>query len=326
MADVVVLGQVGRDLVLRVAALPDAGGSAPAGERLEILGGKGANQAVALAQLGVPVALVGVVGDDGPGAQARTQAAADGIDVSCVISRPGATTALLLDLVEDGGRCRLVEDVPAEVLVSTADVAHAAEQLASCQVLSLQLQQPGEAVRAALDRAPATGLVVSDGAPADEVTRTAVLRRADVVRADVVEAGLLVGRELTGVDDAREAAAELLTAGPRLVALAVGDEGDLVAWRAGPALGAAATDIEADPRWADGEVVVPLLGKAPVDTTGAGDAYVAALTAALLGGAAPEDAAWVAAAAASLAVARPGGRPALDPAALGDVVRRYRPG
>jgi ribokinase len=324
MTDVVVLGQVGRDLVLRLAALPEAGGSAQATARHELLGGKGANQAVALAQLGVPVALVGVLGDDRAGAEVRAQALADGIDVSGVVTRPGAATALLVDLVEGGGRRRLVEDVPREVLLTPADVEAATDPLGGCQVLVVQLQQPGEAVCAALERVPDTAFVVADGAPGDEATRTAVLGRAAVVRADEVEAGRLVGRDLAGVDDAREAAAELLTAGPRLVALSVGREGDLVSWRAGPPLGAAALDQEADPDWADGEVLVPHLGGEPVDRTGAGDAFVAALAAALLGGAGPEDAAWVAAAAAAVTVAHAGGRPALDPGALGEVVRRNR--
>lgn len=324
MSDVVVLGQVGRDLVLRVDALPDGGGSVPARDRREVLGGKGANQAVALAQLGVPVALIGVVGDDGPGTQAIAQADRDGIDVSCVVPRKGAETALLLDLVEDGGRRRLVEHVPGEVLLTPEDVAGAADQIASCQVLVVQLQQPGDAVRAALDLLPDTAFVVADGAPDDEATRTGVLSRAAVVRADATEAGLLVGRELDGLDDAREATAELLTAGARLVALAVGAEGDLVAWRAGPPLQVAAEELDADPRWADGEVLVPLLGPEPVDPTGAGDAYVAALTATLLGGAGPEDAAWAASAAAAVTVAHPGGRPELDGGALGEIVRRHR--
>jgi ribokinase len=324
VSDVVVLGRVGRDIVLRVGRLPDAGGSVTARERREVLGGGGANPAVALAQLGVPVALIGVVGDDGPGAQVLAQASRDGVDVSCVVPRAGADTAFLLDLVEDGGRRRLVEDVPDGVLLRPEDVAGAADQLAGCQALIVELRQPGDAVRTALDLLPETAFVVADGAPSDEATRAAVLARAAVVRADVAEAGLLLGRQLDSTDDARDATADLLTTGARLVALDVGDEGDLVAWRAGAPLGVAAEELEADPRWADGEVLVPRLGPAPVDPTGAGDAYVAALTATLLGGAGPEDAAWAASAAAAVTVAHPGGRPELDAGALGEIVRRHR--
>ncbi|MDP5181508.1 PfkB family carbohydrate kinase [Blastococcus sp. BMG 814] len=324
MAAVVVLGQVGRDLVLRLPAVPEAGGSASATGRAELLGGKGANQAVALVQLGVPVALVGVVGDDTAGRDVLAQAAADGIDVSCVVPRPGTPTALLLDLVEDGGRRRLVEDVPPGALLTPADVGAAGGTVAGCQVLSLQLQQPGAAVRAALERVPRTALVVADGAPEDEATRNAVLGRADVVRADAAEAELLVGRRLSGLDDARDAAARLLAAGPRLVALAVGEQGDLVAWRAGPAPGAAAGIGEVDPAWTDGELLVPRLGGPPVDPTGAGDVWVAALVAALRGRGGPEEAAWLGAAAAASTVAHAGGRPALDPAALAEVIDRER--
>jgi ribokinase len=239
------------------------------------------------------------------------------------VVRPGAGTALLLDLVDDGG-CRLVVHVPSEVLLTPADVAAAAGQLSTCQVLLAQLQQPGDAVRAALEGLPDSTIVVADGAPADEVTRAAVLGRAAVVRADAAEADLLVGRTLTGVDDVRAAAAELLVAGPRLVALGVEGAGDLVAWRSGPTLGVDALDLEIDPRWADGDVLVPLLGTRPVDPTGAGDAYVATLAATLLGGAGPEDAAWVASAAAAVTAAHAGGRPELDAEALGEIVRRQR--
>jgi ribokinase len=321
--DVVVVGQVGRDLVLRVAGLPGPGGSAAAAERHEVLGGKGANQAVALAQLGVPVALVGVVGADRAGEDALAQAVADGIDVAGVRRRGGTATALLLDLVEDGGTRRLVESVPDGVLLTADDVAAAGALVASCALLSVQLQTPGSAVRAALDRVPRTALVVTDGAPDDDATRTAVLARADAVRADAAEAALLLGRGLPDLAAVRAAAAELLAAGPRLVSLAAGEDGDLVAWRAGPP---PADDTADDPRWADGAVLVPHLAEAPVDPTGAGDASVAALAAALLGGAAPEDAAWRAAGAAALTVARAGGRPALSPSALAGVVSAHRPG
>ncbi|WP_231970824.1 PfkB family carbohydrate kinase, partial [Mycobacterium sp. E3198] len=65
---VVVIGQIGRDLVLRTEGPPSASESTTVLRRGELLGGKGANQAVGLAQLGVPVALVGVVGEDNAGA------------------------------------------------------------------------------------------------------------------------------------------------------------------------------------------------------------------------------------------------------------------
>ncbi|MBB2924064.1 PfkB family carbohydrate kinase [Cellulomonas cellasea] len=302
MPDVVVVGQVARDLVLGVDALPDAGGSADVRHRRELLGGKGANQAVGCRQLGLSVAIVGVVGDDHPGVQVLREAERDGIDVGGVVRRAGATTALLLDVVEqapggsssDGGVRRLLEDVPDEVLLRTEDVKAAAGVLAGARMVLVQLQQPGPAVLAALDAARAAGVpVLADGAPDGDDVRDAVLRTARVLRADDTEAGQLVGRELRSTEDTVAAARELRERGPAVVALASPEGANVVAWDGG-------------------HVVLPLIGGAPADPTGGGDAFVAGLAAALLRGQDPETAGWWGSAAAALTVTHLGGRPDLD--------------
>ncbi len=306
MADVVVVGQVGRDLVLGVDAMPPEGGSADVAERDELLGGKGANQAVGLSQLGVSAALVAVVGDDAAGADVLGQAERDGIDVTGVVRRPGARTALLVDVVEPGGVRRLLEHVPSEVLLTPDDVRAAQALLRGARFVVLQLQQPGPAVLEALRIAREAGArVLADGAPEDDEVRRALVAGVDVLRADDTEAALLVGRELDGVPDAVDAASSLVDAGPDVVALAVGSEANVVTWRGGHA-------------------VLPLLGGEPVDPTGGGDAFVAGLTTALLRGDDPESAGWFASAAAASTVRRRGGRPDLDADRLVRAVREAR--
>ena len=75
---VMVVGQIARDIVLQVDSIPAAGSAAPATQRLEMLGGKGANQALGLVQLGLRVSLLSVVGGrssrrvaTGPGGRGR---------------------------------------------------------------------------------------------------------------------------------------------------------------------------------------------------------------------------------------------------------------
>ncbi|MFC8192864.1 PfkB family carbohydrate kinase [Cellulomonas sp. NPDC057328] len=302
--DVVVVGQVGRDLVLRVGGVPGAGGSAPVRGRVEVLGGKGANQAVACAQLGLAVGLVGVVGDDRAADDVLAQARADGIDVRHVVRRAGAATALLLDVVADGGERRLLEHVADDVLLRPADVRSAAGAVRGARAVLLQLQQPAPAIGAALDACGPDALVVADGAPQDDGLRERLVATAHVLRADAAEAGVLVGRPVGGVAAGVEAARELVARGPRVVALEAGDA-NVVAWDGG-------------------HVVVPLLGGAPVDPTGAGDSFVGGLTAALLAGHDPATAGWWASAAAASTVGRLGGRPDLDPGRLADAARRAR--
>lgn len=287
---VVVIGQIARDLVLRTDGPPTAGDSVTILRRSELLGGKGANQAVGLSQLGVPVALIGVVGDDHAGASVLQQARRDGIDVGGVTRR--GTTALLIDVVGRPPERMLLEDVPESSLVRLADLDRSASLFDDADTVSIQLQQPAATALAAAQRArQLRRRVVADGVP-DPSIRSDLLAAVDVIRADSTEASLIADREITTVEQARELADHLLSCGPELVAIAVPDVGDLVAWHGG-------TEIF---EFADVDVV---------DPTGAGDAFVAGLIAALRDGAAPRDAGRLASSAASATVQRLGGRPDL---------------
>ncbi|WP_089911284.1 PfkB family carbohydrate kinase [Lentzea albida] len=282
MDDVVVVGQIARDLVLVVDEVPGPGGTAAVRERREVLGGKGANIAVGLAQLGAPVALVGVVGDDETGARLLARAGADGIATGGVVVRPDCRTGLIVDVVADGWR--YLEDLPEGVLLREDDLPMDLIARAGSVVVQLQ-QRPEVALKAA--RA-ASGRVVLDGAP--ERLRDELLACAHVVRADHQEAELLTGREITSADDALEAARDLK--GLELVAFAVNDVGNVFVWDSG-------------------ELVLPLGDAEVVDTTGGGDAFVAALTFALTRGDGPEAAARLAVEASGATVGHPGGRPNL---------------
>ena len=276
-----VVGQLARDLVLSVDEVPAAGSSAPARGRLEQLGGKGANQAVGLAQLGVRPGLVAVAGDDVIGDVLLEQARRDGIDVSGVVRRPGTLTGVIVEILA-GGEYRYVEDLP---LLTAADVEAAAASIRRRDAVLVQLQQPPEAVTAAARLGHDAGrLVVLDGAPGDE----ALLGYAGVVRADGKEAEQWLG---VAAEEFAAAARGLLAKGPKLIALEVPGANLFV--------------------WADGELRVPLSDAEVVDTTGGGDAFVAALTASLLRGETYETAARHATAASGATVSHPGGRPDL---------------
>jgi ribokinase len=287
---VLVAGQVARDLVLLTEGFPADGDSAPVGERRELLGGKGANQAVGWRQLGAEVALLAVIGDDREGDDLLGQLEADGIRP--VVARRG-TTGLLTDIVTPGGSRRLFEHVPEESLLRPSDLQAVEHLLPEVDTLCLQLQQPLPVLLDLARRAHGLGIAVAldggvSGPGADEL-----LALASIVRADAVEAEELTGFGIASPADARAAAKTLLDRGADVVALTVGGEGDLVVWPGGERFVAFGTD----------ETVV--------DPTGAGDAFFVGLVAGLRAGLAPEDAASLAADAARSTVARPGGRPDL---------------
>ncbi|WP_319464141.1 PfkB family carbohydrate kinase [Micromonospora sp. RTP1Z1] len=301
--DAIVVGQVARDLVLLVDDVPDASRTTPARCRRELLGGKGANQAVGLAQLGARVGLLGVVGLDEVGDRLLGRARSDGIDVAPVVRREGTPSALIVDLVDAHGRWRYLEDIPEETLLTEADVDGAEDVVRAARAVLVQLQQPLPAALAAARCARAADrLVLLDGAPHDP-DAAELLALADVLRADAREAGLIVGDPPRDPAAGLRAGRELLGRGPSLVAVEVAGEGNAFVWP-------------------DGELFVPLSQTPTVDTTGAGDAFVAALTVGLLRGDPHERTARYAVAAAGATVGHPGGRPALSAAAIEEQLAR----
>jgi ribokinase len=296
---VVVVGQIARDIVLRVGALPERGDSGAVSERLEMLGGKGANQAVGLAQLGMSVSLVGAVGGDEAARWLLDQAAADGIDVSWAARRVDGPTGLIVSIVDPGG-WRYLEHIPPEMLATPADIEAATPVFRAAGTVVIQLQQPAHTVRAAAELARRFGCrVVLDGAPPEGDDRQRLLALSDVVRADAREAELLTGRPIRSGTDAIAAGREILRQGPTLAALAAGSAGNVVVWPGG-------------------SVLIPLADSPVTDTTGGGDAFVAALVAALAHGLSPAQSGRKAAAAAAQTVRHLGGRPRLR--------RQARPG
>ncbi|MEQ4300087.1 PfkB family carbohydrate kinase [Plantactinospora sp. B6F1] len=299
---VLVVGQLARDLVLVVDRMPPVGGAADVRRRREMLGGKGANQAVALAQLGARPVLLAVAGDDLAGEELLAQARRDGIDVSRVRRRVGRCTGLIVEALDAEGGWRYLQHLPDDMLLTEADVTESGSAFDADAVL-VQLQQPPPAALAAARLAREAGrLLVLDGAPADDEHRQPLLAAAEVLRADDRETELLTGVRADDPERVRTAAEQLLRAGPGLVVLGLGRAGNLFVWD--------------DRRWGSGHLLVPLSEERVVDTTGAGDALTAALTVALLRDDPPPDAARYAVAAAGATVGHPGGRPALDAAAL----------
>jgi ribokinase len=286
---VAVVGSINLDLVVRVERHPAPGETVVGGDRSELPGGKGANQAVAAARLGAEVALVGRVGADEPGRRLRDGLAAEGVDVAHVREDPDAPSGMALIAVDPAGENTIVVSPGANARVDAGDVAAARELLAGAAVTLVQHEVSPGAVAAAI--AAAGGTVVLNPAPARALGANPV----DVLVPNRGELATLVGR-----DGDPEQLARALD-GPRAVVVTLGAQGALVVE------GARAERIAAPPVTA-------------VDTTGAGDAFCGALAQALADGAALVEAARWAVRAAAESVTRPGAQGGLPRRA--DVERR----
>ncbi|SBT40548.1 ribokinase [Micromonospora auratinigra] len=255
--DVAVVGSVNIDVIVRLARRPQPGETVHGEQLSHRPGGKGANQASAAARAGARTALVAATGDDPHGARLRAGLAHAGVDVSRCTTVPGPTGTALIAVTPDGENSIVIIGGANEHLTAVD-----AWPAAACYLTQLEI--PLDTVVAAARHAQATGArFVLNVSPAQPVSPE-LLRQADPVVVNVHEAALLLGAAAQTMAPADYPAA-LITEGARSAVVTLG------------AAGAA---------WADatgaGTVAAPSVE--PVDTTGAGDAFAGALTAALARG------------------------------------------
>jgi ribokinase len=287
VTEIVVVGSLNLDLVVRVARLPGPGETVAGGDVFRNPGGKGANQAVAAARLGRRVAMVGRVGDDDAGRDLLGSLEADEVDTSQVKVMAGVPSGTALITVSEDGENQIVVSPGANARLTPDDVAAAGTALAAAAVTLLQLEVPLETVAAAARAA--AGTVVLNPAPVQALPE-ALLGEVDVLVPNRVELGQLAG------GSAPETVEEALAMAGRLAARAVvvtlGADGALVVE------GGQASHVPAVPVRA-------------VDTTAAGDAFCGGLADALAAGVTLQDAARRAVRVAAAACLRPGAQASL---------------
>ena len=282
--DVVVVGSANLDLVATLDHLPKPGETIVAQSYAEHAGGKGVNQAVACARMGARTAFVGCVGNDDAGAFLRGVLEDEGIDTSMlrVVDMP---TGRAFINVDSRGENEIVVVSGANTQVG---IAQNPLQLPTSHVLLMQLEIPLATVAAALTAARKSGAItVLNPAPYKSLTED-VLSLVDVIVPNETESAACGGTQA------------LLAAGVTTVVTTLGEHGAVI------------HTTSSETNIAPHKVVA-------VDTVGAGDAFIGALSAELARGATISDAASVGAVAGALATTVHGAVPSLP---TRDVVRK----
>jgi ribokinase len=279
-ARVVVVGSINVDLVTRVPRLPEPGETVIGGTFHKTHGGKGANQAVAAARLGASTLIVGAVGGDEFGREARAVLAREGVDVSW-LGTSDLPTGVAQILVGETG----------ENLIAVASGANG----------DVSAERVTEALRAAL--APGAVVLASLEVPVEAVEAAAAVAR---------ERGC---RLILNPAPARDLPAELLSSCDLLTpneieARVLGLSQPEALWERGVSAvvvtrGSAGADLLRPGARVHHQAAFPV---EVVDTTGAGDAFSATLAWALAGGRSLEEAVALAAAGGALATRAMGAR------------------
>ena len=291
-ARIAVLGDINQDFVMSAERMPRPGETLIGGELRLAAGGKGANQAVTAARLGADVTLIGSLGEDVFGAQLFENLEREGIDTSFVHRDLEALTgAAFIALAPDGENSILCSG-GANLAVSPELVDSAAAAIERADMLLVQLGVSAESVLRAMEIANAAGTgVLFDPTPV-RAGLDAMWPLSTVATPNETEAETVIGKPAISLMEAAAAAQWLRDRGVTIAVIKLGAQGALVLDDDGP-------------RQVRGYVVDV------VDTTGAGDAFAAALGTRLAEGAQVDEALAFANAAGAMAASRFGAQPSL---------------
>lgn len=286
------LGSINADFQLRVDEAPGRVETQRGHDLQRLAGGKAVNVARIARRLGHTARLLGRVGGDDLAEQVLRPLAHEGLETGGICRARGEQTAVAMIAVPPDGKKRIILLGNANLGFDHEDVAQvvaAVDRAPRGSALVVDYEISPAAASAAVVAAAERGLPVvvdpsfPDAVPHEDLQRMhAITPNADEA---VLLAGLRTDLDAGGADEATLTAAlrELLARGPRLVCIKLEDGGCL--WSAG-----------GDPR------LTPAPEVHVVDSTGAGDAFTAALAVAMLEGEASETAVRRAVAASTLAV------------------------
>ena len=258
----IVLGSINMDPVVHAPRLPKPGETLTGTSFHITPGGKGANQAVACARLGVQTHMIGRVGDDVFGSALRKNLVDYNVDISGVAVEEKLPSGVALIAIDEAAENNIIIVPGANGAVGQPDLNYLETILPTAKVLLLQLEIPLETVQEAARLAHSQNVtVILDPAPARTLPID-LYPYVDILTPNTTEASILAGFPVETENEAERAASLLLERGAHLVIIKMG------------AMGAYTQDLA-------GGRFYPAIPVEAVDTVAAGDAFNGALGAAL---------------------------------------------
>jgi ribokinase len=289
---IVVVGSLNMDLVTYTGRMPVTGETIIGKSFRQIPGGKGANQAAAIAKLGAEVKMIGCVGCDGMGNALLESLQNDGVDVTMVKRLDGISTGIASITVDSSGNNSIIVVPGANGRLSVEDLQAFLDAFKNSEIVVAQLEVSMETVSHAIKTAKQLGkLTILNPAPAAEL-EDELLSNVDILVPNETELELLSGVQIHNEADLERAARLLIDKGVNELIVTLGSKGCVHFNKCG-------------------SKAYPAYKVDAIDTTAAGDSFIGALAAAISEGKNLEEAIRFAAAVGALTVTREGAQSSL---------------
>jgi len=284
---VVVVGSYNTDLTIKTERIPLPGETIIGGVFSEGRGGKGANQAVAAARSGAEVSFIARVGDDVLGKEGIQKLSEEKINTRFIFKDNEVSTGVAFIVVDKKGEKSIVVASGANARLSAEDIEAAHQEIASADVLLVQLESPIEAIRKAIKIAHGNGTtVILNPAPAQPLNQN-LLQEIDIITPNKVEAEMITGIKASDENGLCSIVKNFFEYGIKNVLITLGSKGIFAGL---PGI----------------MKFIPAFKVSPVDSTGAGDVFSGSLAAFLSEGMPILKAVKLANASASISVTRMG--------------------
>jgi ribokinase len=284
---IVVVGSCNTDMVVKSDRLPVPGETVLGGAFMMNPGGKGANQAVAIARMGGNVTFISKTGNDLFGRQSVEMYSDENIVTDYIFSDQHLPSGVALIMVDRNGENCIVVASGANGSLSPKDIEKARNVIENADILLMQLEVPMDTVEYAAKLAHEKGIkVVLNPAPAAFLSNE-LLKCLYAVIPNKTEAEMLSGIKVSDLETAKQAADIIAAKGVDKVVITLGSKGALIK---------------------DGDVYsfIPADKVEAVDTTAAGDTFCGAFCVGISEGLSIEDAVRMATKAAGITVTREG--------------------
>jgi ribokinase len=262
MGRIVVIGSLNMDLVTNTKNMPKIGETIIGDSFRQIPGGKGANQAVAIARLGGNVGMIGKIGDDSFGETLKNALTQDSVDTKCIIKENDCSTGVATITVDAQANNSIIVVPGANFKITKEDIDHSLDMIHEAEMIVAQLEVPIEVVQYSLLKAKEAGkYTILNPAPAQYLEDT-IVSMVDLLVPNETELEILTGIEIKNEDDVLTAARNLIKKGVKQLIVTLGEKGSIYLTEQGVHR-FKAYKVDA------------------VDTTAAGDSFVGALAVAL---------------------------------------------